>query len=391
MGMFLSAAHGCFISKRNNHIMKLNGVHISENGLMTVPVSSDSSESKSLYKIVRAIFREIAMALQYTLVLISCTIYHLPFLPSSLGRTLKVSSRNIAGLNALGHCLATAWHPLPRTLYNDIGRTRGLRVTHDITYQPASGLCLAMSLIFLSKYLLGEEANDTTNLLAAAEVLRTDEKVTSVKLQGIYDALLGINGAIKAEEKDFFCAVLQGRTLVFQLDWKYELLVSIEAFMAVQNHLGTLRQFIFDDLENRNVEITPDIYALTLELDAFWNLQQYPAGKKFDSIHHAIIQTLADELELEMTNATRLQGMVADVEEKLINLALGSYLVQFPNHTIVLVKTKDHLALFDPNEGLGLSPVGQQHEAVAQFLDYYASVDLVSLNVISIEPKAKNE
>ncbi len=342
---------------------------------------------RALCKIVGRIFLAMAMITQYADILASLTIRHWYWFSSTLqAEKLILFTRNIASLALLKKCFTTVLHPIPKNSFAHIGRQQGLRITHDIIYRPASGICLGMSLAFLSKYLLANE-KDNKAILVAAQFIKQDRTETSVKLQALYDALTGIKGSVQAQEIILFRKVLEGGDIPYQATQKQDLLDSLKVFLIVKERPETLRQFVLIDLENKDIEITPDIYALTLELDAFWHLRQHPDEQKNDCIHNAIIQTMANYLDLESTNAKRLHGEIAFVGDQLSQLADGGYLIQFSNHTIALVKTQNHMALMDSNEGMALHSDEDQKDALLHLLRYYASNGLVALKVISLLPK----
>lgn len=364
----------------------------SESWSKCLHIPSSSAVLHPIYEIAFAIFREMSMVVQYAIVATSTAFHHWCYLPSAVPRQyLQVSSWNIGHPKVLEKCFTSIWHPFPKENYHDIGRAEGLRITHDISYHPANGLCLGMSLIFLAKYLMAKRGNDLAALLAAAKAFQLGGKESCVRIQAIYDALMGVQGNIRKEEKQFFCHLLQGGNALPQLCEKQELLASIKTFLSIKNRPETLRQFVFDDLESKGVEITPDLYALTLELDAAWNLGVHANGKTYDPVHHAIIKVLAEFLHLSGANALRFQGKIAVVGKQLTQLAVGQYLVQFPNHSIVLVQTNEQtMAVWDPGEGLALLDAEQQQEALSQVLNYYGQNGSAAIKVIAIELKNAN-
>lgn len=339
----------------------------------------------SIYEVAYAIFRVIAMALQYIVVKASVTFRHWRWFPSALPEeNLKVASRNIANLSVMQKCLSTAWCPCSKSMYQEIGRAQGLRITSDLIFHPASGLCLGKSFIFLSEYFASEEIEDIDKLVAAAQAVEGDENERSVELQAIYDSLIGIQGTVESNERNFFLKCIQGKRLPLQETSHPELLASIETFLSIEDCSDPFREFVLDDLEEKGVEITVDLYALILELDTLWYLQQHPDVKKNDSTHDAIIQAVAHYLRLESMESVRLIGNISSVRDQLENFEIGSYFIQFPNHTLAFVKGEDHIALFEPNEGLAIFERMDQQEGLSQLLEYYGNCDKVSLKVIAI-------
>lgn len=352
-----------------------------------------SKTSKCLYEIACGVFRLLAMSLQYFDVMFAITIYRWCWFSSAIqGKNLTVASRNIVvDIHLLQKCLKTAWSPLAKNIFTPIGLAQGLRITHDIIYRPACGLCLGMSLVFLSNYLSANEVDCSAKLLFAAKVLESGGNEICVKLQAIYEALMGIQGNIKIQEINSFWRLLNGENVNPQDIENEQLFDSIHAFIKNKNCPEILRDYLFAHLESKRVEITPDIYALILELDSLWYSQNNSESRKNDFVHNAITQAVANclELEIELKSVVRVEGEVSCVVNELKKLVCGSYLVQFSNHTIALVKTqKDDIAFFDPNEGMAfLDTYDRQKEALLHLLRYYSRNDLVAIKVIPIQLK----
>jgi hypothetical protein len=352
-----------------------------------IPLTTTKPSVTSLiYEIACAIFRVIAMALQYIIVGASVIFRHIGLFPSALPLDhIRVSSRNIANLEILPKCLATAWQPESKEIYQEIGREQGLRVTYDLILRPASGICLGKSVTFLSAFVFGEEEDFKANLITAAQAVQGKENEASVRVQAIYDTLLGVQGTLSHEERNFFFQVLQGKNLALQAPFNQPLFETLQNFLSLDENPEELRQFVLKELENQEVEVTPALYRLILELDTLWFLQHHPHERKNDSAHHAIIQAVARYLQLEMTVSTCLNGKISEVLQQLDEYELGSYLIQFSNHSIACVKGADFLALFDPNEGLALFSSSDQEDALLQLLTYYGSDDRIAFRVIEIQ------
>lgn len=244
-----------------------------------------------LYELACRIFRELALILQYSVVLASVTFSHLPCFPSAIpAENLKVASRNIGSLAALKKSFQIAWNPLPKEQFAT------LRILHDIVYKPASGLCLGGSLFFLS--LLKEKQN----LDAATKTFQWGAPETAVKMQALYDALL--DGASTTKNHD-------------------------------------------------------------------------------DTIHAAIIQSIAQILGFERAEFRTMHGDTVLVSKELIRLAEGNYLIQFMNHTVAFVKTPQCQAVFDISEGLGIA-LPDQERMLAQLLKFYGTGDWTYFKLIHI-------
>lgn len=259
------------------------------------------------------IFHEIAMVLQYFFVA-SILIYRfVPLIPSALPREqLKVRTFNIARLTLLKTCMASVWQPLSKEQFQEVGRLQNLSITRDIIYRPASGLCLGMGLVFLSRILLAKES-----WIEAAKEFEWGGDKTSVKVQALYDTL------IKFKQT---------------------------------------------------------------------NLQQKNRGRDtpinhIDLLHHSIVQAVANFLHLEVAYPLRLDGRINEVSKQLEGMDEGSYLLQFPYHTVVLIKESKKVAIFDPSKGLAIMNKNQQGSTFPQLLGYYGYLEHVSLKVLSVTSK----
>lgn len=349
-------------------------------------------EGHVIYHIAYRIFREIWMAVQYVNALTCITLRNWFWSYKAIpAKYLVIQTQNIAALQVLKTCFASAWQPFPKERYHLIGRSQGFRVTHDMMYRPASGLCLGMCLTFLAEYFSITEGTDRANLLAAAKVLQSGGNETCVMIQSIYDALMGVQGKFDSQEKLFFLHLLQGAPNIMQETKNKELKESVNLFLGMQDQPQSFRRFILDDLDSKGVQITPELYALTLELDAEWERRLDSSFNKYDCVHQEILNVISGCLNLESANLNRIKGKIPAAEEYLDQLVSGAYLIQFHNHTIALAKGEDCIALFEPKEGLALFKPDDQQEILSQILGYYSTNDLVDLKVIEIYPSDSNE
>lgn len=346
---------------------------ISKEALKWLPIAV---RSHPIYEIACRIFRVFAMVIQYAFVLTSIILRHWRFFPSALPyKFLKVYSRNIGSFYTIQKCLQTAWNPLSKSLYRSEGCAQGLRITHDITYHPASGLCLGMSLTFLAESLVHKK-----ELIASAKVLQSGGTEICIKTQALYYALMGLQG--KASQKDIN-KLLQGE------DIRSPLCSTVKAFFEHETDDGSLRKFVFEELEKKHIEITPDDYTLVLELEAAWRHKKNPKQKKYDFIHDLITQTVVSSRQLEIANISRIKGKITLAAKQLNNLENGHYLIQFSDHTIALIKNREGMALFDPREGMAQVPPKEQTESLHQLLDYYGNNGSVSIKVIQLHESLK--
>ncbi len=351
-----------------------------------------------LYETVCALFRTVILSIQYPVVKLSVTFGHWRWIPSpfrgpiiKIPRVLfeydwtpfaipeknrQVISRNIGNLSSLPTSLSSIWNPFSKSLYEGIGREQGLRITHDITFRPASGLCLGKSFAFLSNYLHSKESHAFTCAILAANAA---DDMKSIEVQAIYDALIGNHGTVQANEKEFFQNLLQGKENCFKKTSQQELFITINSFLNQKQSFKFLREFVLNDLERKGVEITVDLYALILELDTIWSLSNDKDEIKNHSVHLAIVQAIANFLKLEVQRSIPLSGSIISVRDQLKKFQPGAYLIQFFNHSVVFIKNQDHSALFDPNEGLGLFDEADLDQGLLQLLKFYGSGESISL------------
>jgi len=358
------------------------------------PISTKTAPSfpSRVYRVACGIFRLMTMSVQYGFMTFSILEKRWFYFSSSIANSdIKVKISNIANFEALLSCCKSAFQPIPKIVFKNIGIEQGLRITHDIIYKPASGLCLGISLVFLSKYLSIQENTTAKNLVDSAKELASGGNPTSVRLQAMYEALLGTNGSVNTLELTLFRAVLNGKPIPAKKKENRELWECVAKFMEIKNPDKSLRRFIFDELEKKGIAITPDIYSLTLEMDALWIEHcskkeecNGPIMGKYDNIHQAILQELARCTKLAVAQGGNLSGKVDEVGSHLEKLPLGNYLITFTDHTVVMVKTSSEMAIMDPNKGLAIFEERKQTTALSRLLQYYGSEDRVDLKVYSI-------
>lgn len=341
----------------------------------------------NIYNYAITFFRLMVTAIQYVVVRISIFERKWFWFDAAIKKkNLRVPSQNIASLAVLPTCLSSVLWPLHKGHYRHVGLKEGLRIHHDIIYRPASGLCLGMSLTFLSAFLSEKNEEPLSALTKAAMLLQKGGNKTSVAIQALYDALLGVQGTIDAHQRNECRSILrQDSKNLSETVSENQLGEMIKLYMDATDHSEGLRHFILDRLEKKSIEITPDLYALVLEVDALWHLYHPQEINNNKTIHDAILETISHQLNMEVHSSSLLHGKIPDILENLREMAEGCYLLQFANHAVALVKTEDLMALFVPNEGLGLFDEHHQQEAgLSDLLNYYGRDGLVACEVVSL-------
>ena len=335
------------------------------------------------------IIRGTIICLQYAVVQISITQHHWRWFHSSLKRENRiVKCRNAASVSALFSCLATLKNPLPKSDFEEVGRMQGLLVTHDISFHPASGLCLGVALRFLSEY-AAAVGSERSRIIQAARSIQGGADRVSVCLQSLYDALLGMKGKSDRQELALFRQLLRGEALSGNSHHS-ELWDSVVRFLA-ENPNRALRQFILEDLEGRDIDISPNLYSLILEIDAQWQAQNHAGQGAFhyyDPVHNSVRQAVGEYAGLTLVNSVRFTGELSIVLNQLCALERGLYLIEFPSHILPMVKTDAVAAIGDAGEGVSLFPLEEQEENISHLLAFYSRSDLISVNVQLFTPAA---
>lgn len=346
-------------------------------------IASEKASISTVCRVACRVFLEVAMCLQYAYVLASSILRHWCWLPSAIPAAyLKVSTRNVASPKGFLKCIGTALNPFDKRLYQSIGYQEGLRIASDVTYQPASGLCMGMCYTFLAKFWSAEKSNPKEALLTAAQTIDWGATEECIKTQAIYSNLMGCDASVSYQEILELQNFLKDRQNLPKSSQK-DLIVSLQTFLD-SDRTRTLRQFVLEDLESKNRMISPAIYTLTLELDAFWHHTQHPNEFKYECIHHSIMQVVAGLCHLKLGAIESLPHNVNEAVNILEKLPQGSYLLQIPSHSLVLVKVGDVIALMDPNEGMGLFCAYQQEEVFSHLLQYYGENSDVSCKVLPV-------
>lgn len=323
----------------------------------------------AVYHIVCDIFRALSMCIWYAVAATDLFVYKWQWFSTAIDhRHLKVRCSNIAGFGEFFECLKTAMFPLPRQQYQSMGRNQDLRVTHDLILHPSGGLCLGVSLDFLSHYFIQMDGTIQEKLIMAANGLDEDGKARAVRLQALYSSFLGVRGFVDHAHIKYYGQLFKEEIAEQPSNLDKDLLTSIRSFVDAAAP-KSLRQFVFADLERRDVEITPDLYALTLELHALWKEDEH----KFAEVHNDIMRGVADVVNLEIADLHFLDDTVANVSTRVHEFDDGAYLIHSPRHTVVMVKWEGGLALFDPNKGLGIFDGNDVEEGLLRLLNYYGS------------------
>ncbi|MCE2982052.1 MAG: hypothetical protein LW832_00660 [Parachlamydia sp.] len=317
-------------------------------------------------------FDSLAMTLHYAAFLPGCLLHRIFRIPGALPYgAIQMHSFNLASVKTFLVCLQTVWSPKEK--FYEVGSREGLHVSHAITYEPAGGLCVGQSLTFLSNYFKNGD------LIEAAKVLRYGGNKSSVRVQALYEALLGIKGVLHRDELKDQCAYLLNQSHPVRNSKMQECL---QAFL--QSPGFKLRQFALQWFKERDLTITPSLYKNILELDAFWHSQESPTEKKYDEIHYAIIRSLAEKMDLVADETSRFEGTIENVHAQLLEREEGSWLIHFSNHTVALIQTTDEFAIFDPVQGLAVFTLRQKSGALKRLLDYYSHLGCISLRQVRI-------
>lgn len=352
----------------------------------------DKTESQwphSIYLMACNVFRALAMSIQYAYVFGDILARNWLWYPFSIqsssiqSKFIQISSRNAAHPQLFLKCFRTALRPVDKSEFHHVGRERGLRITHDLIWKPASGICLGICFTFLSEYLNGQHSSSRANLMAAAKILHWGGAISSVKTQAIYLALLGAQGEVQSVELNQFSNLLLGDHAA-SFTTKYPALLTSLKQWTINPSTRSLRQFLLDDLESKGEPISPELYSLVLELDACWRKKLHPDEKKYCEIHQAIMQTLAESFKLKLVFSMHLEGEAASLVSQLMNLTNGSYTIHLPNHALVCVKTDKEIAILDPVKGLSILSQDRQKEVLTHLLNYYGGNLLNSLKVSGI-------
>lgn len=344
----------------------------------------------TLYQVACRVFQALYMCFEYFFVVGSSLLHRCFFLPVSVPRRyLEVHSFNFARPDLLPLSLKTAMRPIPKSNFEAVRCPYPFQVTHDVIYQPAKGLCMGMCLNFLSLYY-------REGLLFAANELRCGGTETSLKIQALYDAWLGIQGTFDPQERARIVASMKGERVNRDEIQNQELLTSITAF-AFDMRNKNFVDFVFDELKSRGVAMSPDLYALVWDLDAWRSNLGFSNQPNYQMVQNLIGMALCPHLGLEFSGGSRQEGEVGlsimpDLEtnaqgvEFLLNRENGSYLLSFPNHTVVYIKTQDSIAVYDPSIGLAIAnDIEDRNELLSHLLNHFSNGLSMSLESTSVK------
>lgn len=313
--------------------------------------------------------------------------------PSILPQHLSVSSKNMANPQALGICVALATHKVSKEVFKNLGKKEGFRVVEDMDLNPTRGskglgLCFGMSAVFLASYLANRQTSESIAIRGAAEHMRDGADPKSLSLHTLYDGLM-------PSRVDLF-NLIQWRGLLqnplhepnVSMEQKKNLLDSIRKFLSAPDKEAlneSFKQFVLNDMELKGAQITPECYAIILDLDALFYAQKnhIPQNRVYEPLHLAIQDIVLNKYGLKIEKADVFDGSRNEAVEKIKNLAEGSYLIELPGHTTALVKMSDgSIALFNPE--LGTAITRETSPVIINFLNHYFPGKNISCSIISL-------
>lgn len=252
---------------------------------------------------------------------------------------IAVSTSNQVSPQGLEQCLKSAHHPIPRKNYDSVGRDNGLRVCRDIQLKPTEA-CVGMSMTFLSSGIEAVKAGATTKC---------------VETQALYSALWNAGSDFSDEEFESLRQILKGEVNSSFIK-NSELAKVINEFRQAyrMDQKLLLRSYVLNELEKRGHDITPTIYGLVQELDAFWTVQNNPnlRFRRYDGIHDAVIATIGALAKLKITRECDSQEKPKDIDAFYKGLSEGKHLIMAPTHAFVLIKNGESCEVFDAPLGL---------------------------------------
>lgn len=313
-----------------------------------------------------------------------------PLLP----RYIVTPSKNMAGEGALGLCLAGVKRPLKKDYLNKFVKKDGFRITQDITLAPQgrTGLCLGMGTALLHAYHYGAEKTPYERTLAGAHALHDGATPCALASQTLYDAIMP--RYVDANELNEWRRLVDTPACTPNVpQTRNALLTSLRTYFEVlqKNPNETLRKFVLDDLDSKKCEITPEIYAIVLDLDSLMTAKKenIPLENASEKMHMKIFQTVLNQEGLKIAQEEHCGSGQPEAVQKLRSLLPGAYMLNLPDHTAIFIKLSAHESLlFDPFSGLAAMDTAEKEKASLEaFFRHYFGTGNTDFHLSAIAKK----
>lgn len=313
--------------------------------------------------------------------------------PSISPHHLTFPSKNIANPHALGICVASATKAVSKEVLKNVGKGEGFRVTEDFALNPTggskgNGLCFGMSGSFLATYIGNRNVGEKEAIKKAAEGMREGATPMALSMHSMYDSLLPnrVDSDILNKWRQLLDNVAFDPN-----DGRKNLLDTVRKFLAVPDKKAlneSFKQFVLNDMELKKAQITPECYAIILDLDAHFNAREnhVPPARVHEASQLGIQSAVLNRYGLKVENGEVFDGKRAEAETKLRHLPPGSYLLEMPRHTTAYVKMSDGTsAFFDPEVGTAVAASSQEDaEVVHNLLNHFFSGNDVSCSILKV-------
>ncbi len=307
-----------------------------------------------------------------------------------------IPSKNLVSYHTLKTCLASF---SPKKMEKIEEKTIYNRLEHSPYLYP-SQQCLGMATHFLATFKNSTQASFKEKVIEAGEVLKEGATWDSVRAQSVYEVKLGAQGHCRVQDIGFYRQLMaQAHQQSISCDWQakkvhflqtkrtqqeQDLFATIQNIFSQSIHPLTIKDKILEELGQKYPRLEPSIYGLILEIEAEFQFLQHPDRPRYDQLHLEATEAACQLQQLHIHSHQNLEKS-ADILHQLTALSAGSYLVQFPRHTIAYVRdTSGERVLFDANKGTFYPSQEQEERLLKELITEYTSHSSLGVKILLI-------
>lgn len=248
----------------------------------------------------------------------------------------------------------------------------GLRIPRTIIVDPFSGgVCLGMSLEFISLIVHDGEPCIRQRIIKSANSLKKGATPTGTMIQAMYNSFLDTGTVVDKSSIDLykrmFINLKSNEKKCIERVWQH--LDDGEEYMATngvdhcilqgikqwiqENKSGiNLRSYLFAKLERHGFPVDNITNKMIIEIEAIYQKTYFPSQSKYFTFLSQVTNFLFNLLDVKTELSLHYFGTFDEILEKTLLLDEGIYLLSFPKHAMVYISHQSMIYVFDPNFGL---------------------------------------
>lgn len=308
-----------------------------------------------------------------------------------------VPSKNLVSYQTFKKCLDAL---SPKKMEPVEEKTSCNRLYHSPYLYP-SQQCLGMATRFLTSFKNSTQSSFKEKILEAGKELQEGATWESMRSQSLYEVKIGAQARCSLQNIRFYRQLIAQthQTTVSSEVWQAKKVSFLQTkrtsqekdlFEAIKKifsqnvqHLH-LKDQILKEMGQKYQQLDPSIYGLILEVEAEFQFLQHSDQPRYDQLNKEATEAACQLKQLHVQSHQTLSESAA-ILQALTQLPTGSYLIQFPRHTIAYVRdSSQEMALFDANNGTFYPTQEQENLLLKDLIAKYTSGSTLGTKILLI-------